>query len=181
MNPNRQAVKSHNSLILIGMPGAGKSTLGALLAKNLAKDFVDTDLLIQRASGKTLQTILNEEGYQALRKQEEEVLLGTQLTNHIIATGGSAVYSQAAMQHLQQFGPVIFLDASIEELQKRIHNMDSRGITRRDDQSFSDVYHERRPLYLHYADSVICCDGKDIETLLDELTHQALTFAPSNS
>ncbi len=162
----------HQSVILIGMPGAGKSTLGLLLAKSLAKDFVDTDLLIQLEHRKTLQDILHHQGYIALREQEEKILLNAHYPNHVIATGGSAVYSEAAMHHLKQFGPIVFLDVAIDELEKRIHNMDSRGIARSADQSFTDVFAERYPLYLRYADIVINCSGKSMETLVDEIIYQ---------
>lgn len=165
MNPYQQ------SLILIGMPGAGKSTLGLLLAKDLAKDFVDTDLLIQLEERKTLQDILHHQGYLALRQAEEKILLNAQYPNHIIATGGSAVYSEAGMHHLKQFGQIIFLDASIETLEQRIHNMDSRGIARPANQTFADVYAERRPLYLRYADIVIDCNGKNQEQLVEEVIY----------
>lgn len=165
------------SLILIGMPGAGKSTLGLLLAKNLAKDFVDTDLLIQLEHRKTLQDILHQQGHMALRKHEENVLLSAHYPNHVIATGGSAVYSQAAMQHLTRFGPMVFLDVSLEELERRIHNMDNRGIARPATQSFADVFAERRPLYLRHADIVIDCTGKNMEDLVDEIIfHEANAF-----
>lgn len=168
----------HQSLVLIGMPGAGKSTLGLLLAKHLAKDFVDTDVLIQLEYRKTLQDILQEQGYLALREAEEQVLLKAQYPNHIIATGGSAVYSAAGMQHLKQFGPVIFLDVSSETLQARIHNMDSRGIARPANQTFADVYAERRPLYMHYADIVIDGNGKKIEQLIDEIIAKGAAITP---
>jgi shikimate kinase len=162
----------HQSLILIGMPGAGKSTLGLLLAKSLAKDFVDTDLLIQLEHRKTLQDILHQQGYMALREQEEKVLLNAHYPNHVIATGGSAVYSEVAMHHLTQFGPIVFLDVNISELEQRIHNMDNRGIARPAGQSFTDVFAERRPLYLRYADIVIDCTGKNMEELIDEVIYQ---------
>ncbi|WP_331343863.1 shikimate kinase [Cellvibrio sp. UBA7661] len=162
----------HQSVILIGMPGAGKSTLGLLLAKSLAKDFVDTDLLIQLEHRKTLQDILNEQGHLALREAEEKVLLTAQYPNHIIATGGSAVYSSAAMQHLKHFGPIIFLDTPLNILEDRIHNMDTRGIARPANQSFADVYAERRPLYLKYADIVIDCHNKSLEQLIDEVIYE---------
>lgn len=161
----------HQSLILIGMPGAGKSTIGLLLAKSLAKDFVDTDLLIQLDQRKTLQDILHEQGYLALRQIEEQVLLKTEYPNHIIATGGSAVYSEAAMQHLSHFGPVIFLDVDVEVLEQRVHNKDSRGIACPPNQSLADIYAERRPLYLQYADIVIDCKSKTQEQLLDEIIY----------
>jgi shikimate kinase len=163
---------SHKSVILIGMPGAGKSTLGLLLAKNLAKDFVDTDLLIQLEQGKTLQDILHQQGYMALREVEEKVLLNAHYPNHVIATGGSAVYSEVAMHHLNQFGPIVFLDVNLEELERRIHNMDNRGIARPATQGFADVFTERRPLYLRYADIVIDCTGKNMEDLVEEMMFQ---------
>lgn len=168
----------HQSLILIGMPGAGKSTLGLLLAKHLAKDFVDTDLLIQLEHRKTLQDILHQQGYMALREQEEKVLLNAHYPNHVIATGGSAVYSPQAMQHLKQFGPIIFLDVTIGELEQRINDMNSRGIARAPQQTFADVYAERRPLYLRYADIVIDCTGKNLEQLVEEvICHEAKDFS----
>ena len=167
----------HQSLILIGMPGAGKSTIGLLLAKSLAKDFVDTDLLIQLDQEKTLQDILHEQGYLALRQIEEQVLLKTNYPNHIIATGGSAVYSEAAMKHLTQFGPIIFLDVGPDVLQRRIHNRDTRGIACPPDQTLADIYAERRPLYLKYADIIIDCQNKTQEQLLDEIIYsEADTF-----
>lgn len=172
----------HQSLILIGMPGAGKSTLGLLLAKNLAKDFVDTDLLIQLEHRKTLQDILHEQGYLALREHEEKVLLNAHYPNHVIATGGSAVYSEVAMHHLKQFGPIVFLDVTIDALEQRIHNMNSRGIARPAGQSFAEVYAERRPLYLRYADIIIDCDHKHIEQLVDEvICQEANTYAEADA
>lgn len=164
-------VHLQNSLILIGMPGAGKSTIGLLLAKTLAKDFVDTDLLIQLREGHTLDTILREEGYLKLRDIEEEILISACYTNHIIATGGSAVYSEKGMKHLKQFGPVVFLDVSQDELEKRIRNMDTRGIARHPSQSFSDLFKERRELYLRYADVVIDGNRRNQDELVDEIIY----------
>lgn len=149
------------SVILIGMPGAGKSTIGVMLAKELAKDFIDTDVLIQVREGKTLQEIMDESDYLNLRRIEEEVLLETNLPNHVIATGGSVVYGDAGMQHMKKYGPVVFLNVSLPELTRRIHNYESRGIARRPDQSFQDVFDERNKLYRRYADIVIDCDGLD--------------------
>ncbi|ACE84752.1 shikimate kinase [Cellvibrio japonicus] len=160
-----------NSLILVGMPGAGKSTIGLLLAKHLAKDFVDTDLLIQLRAGKTLDDILREQGYLKLRALEEEVLLATDYPNHVIATGGSAVYSDKGMQHLKQFGPVVFLDVTQAELEQRIHNMETRGIAKHPSQSFSDLFLERRDLYMRYADVIIDGNHKTLDQLADEIIY----------
>lgn len=158
-----------NSIVLIGMPGAGKSTIGVLLAKETARDYVDTDVLIQVREGKTLQTIMDESDYLNLRKIEEQVLLDSHFPTHIVATGGSAVYSDLGMCHLRKYGPVVFLDVSLDELCQRIHNYESRGIARAPGQSFNDLFEERRALYLHYADVVIGCNGKSQEDIIAEL------------
>jgi shikimate kinase len=154
------------------MPGAGKSTIGLLLAKELAKDFVDTDLLIQLQEGKTLQDIIDERGYLALRSIEEAVLLSMASPNHIIATGGSAIYSEAGMSHLKSFGRIIFLDVPADELLNRIHNYASRGIACRSDQTFADLFAERRALYLQCADIVINCENKNQMTVVQEIIYE---------
>jgi|SRR5690606_34826967 len=158
-----------NSVILVGMPGAGKSTIGILLAKELAKDFIDTDLLIQLQQGKTLQDIIEEQDYLALRKIEEGILLGMAHRNHVIATGGSAVYSNTGMTHLKTMGSVIFLDVPMNELLHRIGNYESRGIARRADQSFTDLFAERRNLYREFADTIIDCAGKKPAQIVGEI------------
>jgi shikimate kinase len=140
------------NIILIGMPGSGKSTIGVQLAKHFGLNFIDSDLLIQAHQGKTLQQILNDQGYQALRNIEEEELLKIQLQNDLLATGGSAVYSDRAMQHLKQQGDIVYLSVSFQEILKRIDNEDSRGIARPAGQSLQGVYRERVPLYERYAD-----------------------------
>lgn len=157
------------SVVLIGMPGAGKSTLGVLLAKETARDFVDTDVLIQVREGKTLQAILDEGDYLNLRRIEEEVLLSVDLTHHVISTGGSAVYSARGMEKLKTLGPVIFLDVSLDELRRRIHNYDSRGIACRPGQSFEALFEERDALYRQYADCVIDGNGKPQSEIIEEL------------
>ncbi|NIB43571.1 shikimate kinase [Pseudomaricurvus alkylphenolicus] len=157
------------SVILVGMPGAGKSTLGVMLAKALARDFVDTDLLIQLRAGATLQEILDEKGYQALRRLEEETLLGCDFRRHVIATGGSVVYSDAGMRHLKQYGPVVYLDVELDELRRRIHDYETRGIAKRPDQSFESLFEERRALYQRYADIVVNCNGVTQEESLEQL------------
>nr|WP_243748724.1 shikimate kinase [Pseudomaricurvus alcaniphilus] len=155
----KEHIQRPRSIILVGMPGAGKSTLGVMLAKALGKDFVDTDLLIQSQAGTTLQQIIDQQGYLHLRAVEESVLLGCQFGNHVVATGGSAVYSEPGMQHLRKFGAVVFLDVALDELRKRVTDYDNRGIARREGQSFESLFAERRALYLRYADLRIDCAG----------------------
>lgn len=154
---------------LIGMPGAGKSTLGIQLAKETARDFIDTDVLIQLREGKTLQQIMDEVGYLNLRLIEEQVLLCLQLEHHVIATGGSAVYSKDGMQLLKDLGAIVYLDVPIDELKSRIKNYENRGISRSDNQSFEALYKERGRLYRKYADITVCCNGKDQSQILEEL------------
>lgn len=143
------------NIILIGMPGSGKSTVGVILAKMLAKSFQDTDILIQRAENKTLQDIVDQEGYMVLRAVEERVLLNVECSDHIIATGGSVPYSEAAMNHLRQSGHVVFLHADMPTLKARVRNYESRGIAKRPDQTFQDLFDERLTLYKKYADVTV--------------------------
>lgn len=161
------------SVILIGMPGAGKSTLGILLAKDLGLGFLDTDIAIQVREQQALQEILEEKGYLALRAVEEEVLLETDCHQQVIATGGSAVYSEKGMDYLKSCGPVVYLDVPLEELRRRIHNYETRGIARRPDQSFEELFAERKALYLQYADITVRCDqhgpGEVVGQIMDAL------------
>ena len=156
------------TVVLIGMPGAGKSTLGILLAKELGLDFVDTDVSIQVREGKTLQHISDENGYLALRNIEEQVLLAEDITGKVVSTGGSAVYSESGMAHLKQDSVVVFLDVPLGELEQRISNFSSRGIARRPDQSFDDLFDERSTLYRHYADVHLDCSNLSIDEVLQK-------------
>jgi shikimate kinase len=141
------------------MPGAGKSTVGVILAKQTSRDFVDTDVLIQTSQERPLQDIVDTNGYAALRKIEEDVLLGLSVRNCVIATGGSAVYSDRAMAHLKSDGLVVFLDVDLPTLESRIHDFRTRGLAKRPDQDFADLFHERFTLYTKYADITINCAG----------------------
>ena len=145
------------NIVLIGMAGAGKSTVGVILAKYAARGFVDTDVLIEVREGKLLQAILDESDYLNLRRIEEEVLLGLQLRNHVIATGGSAAYSEAAMRHLRGQGAVVFLDVEFAEVVRRVQNLDTRGIACQPGLSLREIFDERRPLYRRWADVRIAC------------------------
>ncbi|MBN2716376.1 MAG: shikimate kinase [Deltaproteobacteria bacterium] len=146
---------SEQNLILTGMPAAGKSTLGVLLAKETGRGFIDTDLLIQEREGRRLCDILIHDGVSALRAAEERSILQLHVCRTVIATGGSAVYSEQAMTHLKAGGPVIFLDIAYEVVSHRIGDLDQRGVARSPNQSLRDLFDERRPLYLKYADYII--------------------------
>ncbi len=164
---------SKSNLVLIGMPGSGKSTIGVILAKRTSHDFIDTDVLIQSVQGRSLQDILDSEGYMRLREIESEVLQSLDVKNHVISTGGSAVYSDAAMQHLKEDGVMIYLDVSLDTLRSRITDYETRGIAKRPEQSFDELFLERTLLYRKYADITIAGDGLNqdqvCERILSEL------------
>lgn len=144
-----------SNIVLIGMPGSGKSTVGVILAKIIAKSFLDTDILIQNQENRTLQDIVDHDGPMALRAIEEHVLLGITCRDHVIATGGSAAYSEKAMEHLRRQGVIVFLHADLSTLQARVSNYETRGLAKRPDQSFQDLFDERLALYTKYADLTI--------------------------
>jgi shikimate kinase len=164
--------RKYSNLILIGMPGAGKSTVGVILAKRTSRGFVDTDVLIQTTQKRALQDIVDIDGYAALRKIEESVLLGLSIENHVIATGGSAVYSDFAMIKLKSEGVVIFLDVDLPTLEHRVHDFSTRGLAKKPDQSFADLYHERSALYAKYADITIKCAGLNQEDVCSKIIDQ---------
>jgi shikimate kinase len=166
-------IQTHSNLVLIGMPGAGKSTVGVILAKKTTRDFVDTDVLIQMSEGRTLQDIVDRDGYTVLRKIEEDILLGLSVQNHVIATGGSAVYSDRAMAHLKSNGVIIFLDVELATLESRVRDFNTRGLARRPEQSFAELFDERFKLYTKHADIVIKSDGMTQEQVCERIIEEA--------
>ncbi|PID72474.1 MAG: shikimate kinase [Desulfobulbus propionicus] len=157
------------NLTLIGMPGAGKSTIGIILAKNLSLGFIDSDVLIQINQQKSLQDIIDESDYLNLRQIEEDEICKLNVTGHVIATGGSAAYSTKAMHHLREISTVIFLHVEYEEIKRRIKNVATRGIAKAEHQTFRDLFNERQELYRKYADIVIICDQLDQEEVAMEI------------
>jgi len=160
---------SRSNIILIGMPGSGKSTVGVILAKLTSLDFIDTDILIQRAAGKSLQEIIDTDGYLVLRRVEEEALLKLDCRDHVIATGGSAVYSPAAISHLKKDGVIVFLDVDIATLQSRVRNYETRGLAKRPDQTLEELFAERLALYREYADITISGAGLTQEEVCEAI------------
>ena len=153
-----------SNIVLIGMPGAGKSTLGIVLAKILNKNFVDADLLIQNQCDKTLQKIIDALGPEGFIAVENEVLSEIYAENTVIATGGSAVYSDAAMRHLAEIGAVVYLEISYESLVSRLNDLQERGVVLKGGISMSlrELYDERKPLYQQYADITVNVDDLNI-------------------
>jgi shikimate kinase len=164
---------SLSNIILIGMPGSGKSTVGVILAKQCCKAFLDTDVLIQIRTGRTLQDMVDREGYLKLRKLEEQVLLDLRAKDCVIATGGSAVYSDRAIAHLKADGMVVFLDADLPTLRLRVPDFGSRGLAKRPDQTFEELFDERRPLYQRYADETVVCAGLTHEEVAVRIRERA--------
>jgi shikimate kinase len=149
------------NLILIGMPGAGKSSVGKRLARVLSFSFLDTDQLMEERWGCLLQEIIDSEGLEAFSRKEAETVLSLDVVRHVISTGGSVVYSPRAMAHLQDLGWILWLDLPLEELERRLANgMEGRGIVRTPEQSLADLYRERRPLYERYAQIRVETQGK---------------------
>ncbi|MDP6197716.1 MAG: shikimate kinase [Porticoccaceae bacterium] len=151
------------------MPGAGKSTIGILLAKTLGLDFLDTDISIQVKHNQTLQQIADQDGYLVLRDYEEQILLTEDIESKVVSTGGSAVYSELGMRRLKTNAVVVFLDVSLEQLEVRVTDFASRGIARRPDQSFADLFVERHALYQQYADISIDCSDLSIDEALQSV------------
>ncbi len=146
------------NVILIGMPGCGKSTIGVVLAKTLRYGFVDGDLLIQEKTGKRLQEIIDYDGLDRFCEIEDEVLLGINCEDTVVAPGGSAVYYPDAMAHLKELGAVVYIQLSCEHVKERLGNLESRGVAGAKDKSVEELYAERVPLYEKYADFIINCD-----------------------
>ena len=162
-------MNNRSNIVLIGMPGAGKSTVGVILAKRLSWAFVDTDVLIQISQGRSLQDIVDTDGYLGFRRVEEDLLLRLSMSKHVIATGGSAVYSDAAMTHLKSDGVVVFLSVALPKLESRIRDYETRGLAKRLDQTLADLFFEREPLYAKFADITIDCADLRQEQVCDRI------------
>lgn len=152
-----------DNIILIGMPGSGKSTAGIVLAKFLGYDFVDTDLLIQEKTGKLLHEIITEKGLEEFKKIEEDINVSVNCRKSIIAPGGSVVYGEKAMKHFKEIGTIVYLKLPYEEVEKRLGNLQSRGVVLKEGQTLLDLYHERVPYYEKYADITVDETGLTVE------------------
>lgn len=155
----------NKNIILIGMAGCGKSTVGVLLAKTIGYEFIDTDLILQKQESKLLQDIISIDGLDYFKKAEDTALLSVNTTRSVIATGGSAVYCDSGMEHLKRNGVCVWLKLPYEEIFRRISNIATRGIAIAPGKTLEDVFYEREPLYKEYADIVVDCPGDPESTV----------------
>ena len=160
-----------NNITLIGMPGSGKSTVGVVLAKRLGRRFVDSDLVIQDRHGKLLHELITEYGVKGFWQIESDVNASLDLENSIIATGGSACYEPEGMQHLREISTVVYLKLPYKEVEKRLGDLNARGVTLQPGQTLRDLYDERTPLYEKYADLIIDCSGKMLRDVVAFVSH----------
>lgn len=157
------------NIVLIGMPGCGKSTVGVLLAKSILADFVDTDLIIQNKYKKSLCEIINDEGLEVFKEKENKVLAELRAENSVIATGGSAVYCPEGMENLKKDGKIVYLRLSPEEIKSRIKNITTRGIAMKEGTTIEQLYEERASLYEKYADITISCEKTTPEDCVNKI------------
>ena len=158
-----------DNIVLIGMPGAGKSTVSVVLAKKLGKNFLDSDLVIQEKTGKLLHEIISESGIDEFNRIEDSINASLNVSNTIIATGGSVIYGHNAMEHLKSIGKIFYLKLSFAEIEERLGDLKKRGVVLRDGQDLKSLYEERVPLYEKYADVTIECDGKMLREVVEEI------------
>lgn len=158
-----------DNVVLIGMPAAGKSTVGVVLAKRLGFRFVDSDLVIQEHTGMLLHQIMEEKGMDGFLKVENDVNASLCADRSVIATGGSVIYGREAMEHLKGMGTVVYLKLGLESIKERLGDLRERGVAVRDGQSLGDLYRERIPYYEKYADITVDCEDKRIRDIVAEI------------
>lgn len=159
----------NDNVILIGMPGAGKSTVGVLLAKALGYDFIDTDLIIQGRLNNRLYKIIEEHGIDYFLQAENKIVSEVSADHTVIATGGSVVFGKEAMEHLRQMGMVVYIKLGCDEIKRRVNNITTRGIVMKKDETIEDIYSERVPLYERYADITVDVGNTTIEEAVEKI------------
>ncbi len=162
-------IDTEKNVVLIGMPGSGKSTLGVLLAKATGRYFLDTDVYVQVLEERGLQEIIDERGLKEFCKIEEEHICCIELKNAVIATGGSAVYSEKAMRHLASGGTIVHLDLDYGRIEEQVTNLYTRGVVMEKGQTLRELYEKRQPLYRKWSQVTIDCHGKTHEQIVDEI------------
>ena len=162
-------MEQKTNIVLIGMPGVGKSTIGVILAKMLGYKFLDADLLIQEQEGKLLREIIEEKGTDGFIQVENRVNASIEAKRAIIATGGSVVYGKEAMEHLKEIGTVVYLKVSYAVLEKRLADIKGRGVVLKEGQTLKTLYEERSKLYEQYADMEVSEEGLNVEQKVEKL------------
>ena len=158
-----------DNIILIGMPGVGKSTLGVILAKVLGYKFIDTDLIIQENEKLLLSQIIAKYGVDGFINKENNIVSKIDVSKTVIATGGSVVYGFEAMKNLKRLGKVVYIKQDFDRIKERVENIQGRGVVLKEYQSFLDLYNERIPLYEMYADIIVEQENKDVEDTLNDI------------
>lgn len=169
-------MNTRRNIILIGMPGVGKSTIGVIAAKELGYQFVDADLLIQQQEGRLLRQIIAQEGVDGFLRIENRVNASIWTERAVISTGGSVIYGKEAMEHLSAIGTIVYLKLPYPALQRRLKNLRDRGVVLKDGQTLKDLYEERTPLYERYADLTVNEYGLDIEGTREALEKSLMEY-----
>lgn len=172
----RTEEKRRSNVVLIGMPGAGKSTVGVVLAKKLGYVFLDSDLVIQERQGKLLHELIEEHGIEGFWRIEEQVNASLDVERTVVATGGSAIYGSRAMEHLRGIGTVVYLKLSYEAIDQRLGDLNERGVTLKEGQNLRSLYEERVPLYEKYADLSVDCEALQIREVVEAIAEKLPLF-----
>ncbi len=158
-----------SNIVLIGMPGCGKSTVGVILAKTLGIGFVDTDLIIQQNEKRLLQEIIDNDGIEKFLDCEAKAVMSFRGLNSVVATGGSVIFREDAINYLKKNGIIFYLNVSLDEIKSRLDNINTRGVAATKNQSIDDIYNERSPLYLKYADYVLNLENSNVEQTVEKI------------
>lgn len=162
-------MKKKDNIVLLGMPGAGKSTVGVLLAKSLGKNFLDTDLLIQEEEGRLLSQIISQEGLERFVAIENRINAKVDVSNTVIAPGGSVIYGKEAMEHFKEIAVIVYLKLTYQSVCERLGDLNKRGVVLKPGQDLQALYEERCPLYEKYADVVVECDHLELGETLERV------------
>jgi shikimate kinase len=173
---NNMDEPENKNIVLVGMPAVGKSTVGVLLAKRLGRYFLDTDVFIQAVAGRTLQQIIDTDGLENFCRLEAEHILGIDRTNCVIATGGSAVYSEDAMNHLKETGQIVYLNLPLDMIKKRLTDLNVRGVVISEGKTLDDLYKQRTSLYKKWADITIDCRNLTHEQVIEKIIKDLEVF-----